>query len=125
MNIVKRVVLIFALVVVAGVDILIYWNSHLYYRAKDIEDNEKKIEILERANQFYPLNDIVFYELGKAYFDLGNRNLNDKAMSDNYLQESVQNFNRSIRINPASYFSHFRLAQSLLLMSYLLSLIHI
>ena len=119
MNIVKRVVLIFALVVVAGVDILIYWNSHLYYRAKDIEDNEKKIEILERANQFYPLNDIVFYELGKAYFDLGNRNLNDKAKSDNYLRESIQNFNRSIRTNPASYFSHFRLAQSLLFMSYL------
>jgi len=119
MNILKRNVFILALVVVAAVDVLIYWDSNLYYRAEKIEDNEKKIEILERANQFYPLNDLVFYELGKAYFDLGKRNLNDKAKSDNYLRESIQNFNRSIRINPASYLSHFRFAQSLLFMSYL------
>jgi len=115
----KRFVLISALVVVAAVDILIYWNSHLYYRAKETEDNEEKIVVLRRANQFYPLNDLVFYEMGKAYFDLGNQNLNDRAKSDHYLRESIQNFNRSIRINPASYFSHFRLARSLLFMSYL------
>jgi hypothetical protein len=119
MNMPKRFVLISALVVVAAVDILIYWNSHLYYRAKETEDNEEKIVVLRRANQFYPLNDLVFYEMGKAYFDLGNQNLNDRARSDHYLRESIQNFNRSIRINPASYFSHFRLARSLLFMSYL------
>ncbi len=119
MNMPKRFVLISALVVVAAVDILIYWNSHLYYRAKETEDNEEKIVVLRRANQFYPLNDLVFYEMGKAYFDLGNQNLNDRAKSDHYLRESIQNFNRSIRINPASYFSHFRLARSLLFMSYL------
>jgi len=115
----KKIVLIFALVLVAAIDILIYWNVHLYYRAKKIKDNEKKIEILERANQFYPVNDLVLYEMGKAYFNLGNRHLSDKAKSETYLQESIQKFNRSIRINPASYLSHFRLAQSLLFMSYL------
>ena len=119
MNIPKKIILIFVLVVVATIDIIIYWNIHLYYRAKNIKDNEKKIEILAKANQIYPLNDLVFYEMGKAYFNLGNRNLNDKAKSETYLRESIQNFNRSIRINPAYYFSHFRLARSLLFMSYL------
>ncbi|TET20353.1 MAG: hypothetical protein E3J76_06045 [Candidatus Aminicenantes bacterium] len=119
MNILKKIIFIFAFVVVAAIDIIIYWNIHLYYRAKDIKDNEKKIEILEKANHIYPLNDLVFYERGKAYFNLGNRNLNDKAKSETYLRESIQNFNQSLRINPASYFSHFRLARSLLFMSYL------
>ena len=40
MNILKRVVLIFALIVVAGADILIYRDSNIYYRAQKIEDNE-------------------------------------------------------------------------------------
>jgi hypothetical protein len=119
MNILKRIVLIFVLVMVAVIDILIYWNMHLYYRAKDIKNNEKKIEILEIANKFYPINDLVFYEMGKAYFRLGNRNLSDIAKSETYLRESIQNLNQSIRINPASYFSHYRLARSLLFKSYI------
>jgi tetratricopeptide (TPR) repeat protein len=117
MNILKRVAFILALFVVAVVNILIYWNQHLYYKAERIEKNEKKIEILERANQFYPLNDLIFYELGKAYFDLGIRSLNDKTKSKAYLRESIQNFKRSVRINPAFQFSHFSLAQSLFYMS--------
>ncbi len=107
-----------ALVVVGIVNILIYWNQHLYYQAERIEENEKKIEILERANQFYPSNDLVFYELGKAYFDLGIRSLNDETKGSAYLQESIKNFKRSVRINPASQFSHFNLGQSLLYMSF-------
>ena len=118
MIILKRIVFILALVVVAVVDILIYWNQHLYYQAEEIEENEKKIEILEKANEFYPLNDLVFYELGKAYFDLGIQRLSDETKSSAYLRKSIQNFNRSVRINPASQFSHFNLAQSLLYMSF-------
>ena len=118
MNIIKKIALILALVVVGIVNILIYWNQHLYYQAERIEENEKKIEILERANQFYPSNDLVFYELGKSYFDLGIRSLSDETKSSAYLQESIKNFKRSVRINPASQFSHFNLGQSLLYMSF-------
>jgi len=118
MNIIKKIVFILALVAVGIVNILIYWNQHLYYKAERIEENEKKIEILERANKFYPSNDLVFYELGKAYFDLGIRSLNDETKSKAYLQESIKNFKRSVRINPASQFSHFNLGQSLLYMSF-------
>ena len=56
--------------IIGIVNILIYWNSHLYYRAKNkVEDVEKKIDTLENANRFFPFNDLVYYELGKAYFD--------------------------------------------------------
>ncbi|MQY60964.1 hypothetical protein GH153_03895 [bacterium] len=118
MNILKKIAFILVLVVVAVVDILIYWNQHLYYKAERIEENGKKLETLERANKFYPSNDLVFYELGKAYFDLGIRSLNDETKSSAYLQESIKNFKRSVRINPASQFSHFNLGQSLLYMSF-------
>lgn len=115
----KKTILIIVLVIVAVVEICIYWNSHLYYRSEKIEDNEKKIKILERANRIFPSNDLVFYELGKAYFDLGIGSLNDNALSEAYLRKSIENFVRSIRINPASFFSHFNFAQSLLYMSYI------
>ena len=115
----KRVFLICALVVVGIVGGAFYWSQHLYYRAQNIEDNEKKIEVLGKASQFYPLNDLIFHELGKAYFALGIENLEDNTLNRAYLQKSIQNFNRSIRFNPASYFSHFSLAQSLFYMSYI------
>lgn len=119
MNKLKRIIFILAVIVIGGINILIYWNSHLYYRSEKIEDNEKKIKILERANRIFPSNDLVFYELGKAYFDLGIGSLNDKALSEAYLRKSIVGFARSIRINPASFFSHFNFAQSLLYMSYI------
>ncbi|TEU07623.1 MAG: hypothetical protein E3I52_03155, partial [Candidatus Aminicenantes bacterium] len=82
------------------------------------EDIDKKIKILERANQIYPSNGLVFYELGKAYFDLGIQNLHDRVFSESYLRKSIENYRHSIKINPASFFSHFNFAQSLLYMSF-------
>lgn len=116
----KKIVLLTVFVMIGLVDICIYWNQHLYFRAEKIEDTEKKIKVLKRANLVYPSNDIIFYELGKAYFDLGIQTLDeDNGISENYLQKSIQNFDRSLRINPASRFSHFNYAQALLSMSYL------
>jgi len=112
-------VLILAVVIVAVVDILIYWDIHLYNKAQEIEDSEKKIIILKKTIDFYPKNDLVFYELGRACFDLGFNNLSNRAQSIEYLQESIKNFKQSLKINPVSYFSHFNLAQSFLYLSYL------
>jgi tetratricopeptide (TPR) repeat protein len=95
-------------------DIFIYWNSHIYYQARKEEDPTEKVALLEKSNWFFPLNDLVFYELGKSYFDLGISNLNDAAASKSYFQKSVQNLKKSVLINPASPFSHFYLGQSLL-----------
>ena len=110
----KKVLLISVLIIVGTIDILIYWNSHIYYKAKGIEDNEKKIEILDKAVRYYPVNDNVFYEIGKAYFALAIENLDDKDKNVDYFQDSIESFKHSIRINPASQFCHFNLAQSLI-----------
>ncbi len=115
----KRVFLLAAIAAVGAVNVLIYWNMHLYYRAEEkIEDLDRKVKVLKSANLLYPSNDRVFYELGKSYFDLGMENLQDKTLGKTYLQKSIQYFNSSLKINPASYFGHFNLAQSLLYMSY-------
>ncbi len=116
----KRVLLLVAIAAIGAVNVLIYWNMHLYSRAEEkIEALDKKIKILKRANLFYSSNDRVYYELGKSYFDLGLQNLQDETLGKTYLQKSIQHFNRSLKINPSSYFGHFNLAQSLLYMSYL------
>jgi hypothetical protein len=116
----KKGFLLAAISAIGIVSILIYWNTHLYYRAEEkIEDLDKKIKILKSANLFYPSNDKIYYGLGKSYFDLGMQNLDVKTISQTSLQKSIQYFKRSLKINPASYFCHFNLAQSILYMSYL------
>ena len=115
----RKVLLICALVVVGVVAAVFYWSQHLYYKAENIEDNERKVEVLNAAEQIYPFNDLVFHGLGNAYFGLGIENLEDNTRSSVYLEKSIQNFNRSIRLDPASTFCHFSLAQSLFYMSYI------
>lgn len=116
----RRSILLFIIILIGIFNIFTYWNSHIYYIVKDkIDDLEKKVKKLERANLFYPSNDLIFYELGKAYFDLGIQNLQNIDLSSSYLLKSIQNFTRSLRINPTSYFCHFNLAQSLLYLSYM------
>ena len=116
----KKLILLVALIIIGIIEIGMYWNVHLYNRATEkIEDNEKKIKVLKRANRFYLSNDLAHYELGKAYFDLGIKSLQDAELRDSYLKSSVQSFQRSLKINPASIYGHFNFAQSLLYMSYL------
>ena len=116
----KRFLLLAAIAAAGIVNIFVYLNAHLCNRARGAtESPEENIRILKRANLFYPSNDSAYYELGKAHFDLGMENLNDRVISTNHFQKSIRYFTRSLRINPASYFCHFNLAQSLLYMSYL------
>jgi len=118
---IKSVLLLLAIAAVAAVNVFIYWNVHLCYRAEEkIEALDRKVKVLKSANLFFPSNDKVYYELGKSYFDLAMENLQDETLGKTYLQKSIQYFNRSLKINPASYFGHFNLAQSLLYMSYVL-----
>jgi len=118
MKIHKRILLILFILGIGVLGGMMYWNSHLYYRANKLNDLNKKIEIFNRANWIYPLNDLAYYELGRAYYDLGINNLFDKDKSSEYLYKSLQNFDRSIKINPFSYFSHFYKAQAILYLSY-------
>ncbi len=113
MNPAKKIGLIYATAFLAVVDVFIYWNSHLYYRARKESASEDRIRVLERSVQFCPLNDLVFYELGKTYLDSGIAALSDPAAAKSCFEKAVLNLERSIRINPASPYSHLYLAQAL------------
>jgi len=119
MKIHKRILLILFMVGIGVLGSMIYWNSHLYYQAYRLDDEDKKIEIFNKANWIYPLNDLAYYELGKVYYDMGINNMLDKDKSSEYLYKSLQNFDRSITINPFSYFSHFYKAQALIYLRYM------
>jgi len=106
--------LLVGIIAVSVLDIFVYLNSHLYYRARKEEDVQKRIALLEKSNTYCPLNDLVFYELGKSYFDSAIGSLDDAAACEISFRKSVQNLRKSILINPASPFSHFYLAQSIL-----------
>ena len=96
-----------------------YWNSHLYYRANKLTDINKKIEIYNKANRIYPYNNLNYYELGRVYQNMGIDNLFDKDKSSAFFHKSLQNFDRSIKINPFSYSSHFYKAQALIYLRYM------
>jgi len=119
MSSIKRIVLIIAIFIVATVDVLIYLNIHIYYQAEKTKDSAEKIKILEKAVDFYPSNDLIFFELGRAYFDLALNNLSNKSSVRSYLQKAIDSYYRSLKSNPASYFCHFYLANALLNISYL------
>jgi len=115
----KKAGLIVVMVLAGILAILVYWNQHLYYSAIKIEDNESKVELLSRAKLIYPLNDLVFFELGKAYFDLGIQTLDEEGGPKvEHFRGSIANLEQAIRINPASYLNHFYYAQSHYLMDY-------
>ena len=67
----------------------------------------------------FPWNDLVAFELGKAYFERGAEALGDPAARDRSFGQAVEAFLRSLRLDPGRAAVHFHLAQTLLYMSYL------
>ncbi|MGM0466603.1 MAG: hypothetical protein ACQERH_09250 [Acidobacteriota bacterium] len=96
----------------------VYWSVHLYYKGTQAVDEENKFSILNRSRRMNPFNDRVYYELGKVYFDRGVSQVADDEERNENLNKSVQNFIRSVQLNPGSYTTHFRLAQALSYMDY-------
>ncbi len=109
----KTVLLFLGIILMLILDILIYWNHHLYYKAVSSEDEDEKIQILEKANRIHPYNDLVYFELGKIFFDRGYSNLDNQAASLENFMTSASHFTRSIQINPSSQFSHFQFGRTL------------
>jgi tetratricopeptide (TPR) repeat protein len=117
---IKKAGLLMAMVLAVILAILTYWSQHLYYSAAKIQDDKSKVDKLSGARSIYPLNDLVFFELGKAYFDMGIQTLYDtEGPNIDYFQKSLRNLEQSLRINPVSYLGHFYYAQSIYLMDHL------
>jgi tetratricopeptide (TPR) repeat protein len=116
----KKILTLTALGLIGLAAICLYWNAHLYYRAKDtIEDPAERVRLLETANAFFPWNDLVQFELGKACFELGSENLGEVGRRDADFRKGLQGFETSLRLSPGSLQAHFQMAQSLLYMTYL------
>jgi hypothetical protein len=113
----KKYILIFFLLILSIFSFVLYWNNHFYYKALGKSQSNERIAILQDANQYFPFNDLVYYELGKVFYELGMQNLNDAALSTSLFQQSVSNFQRSCLLNPASQFCHFNLARALFYLS--------
>jgi len=118
MNFIKKI-LVFGGLVVFGVGcILSYWSQHLVNKAQNTEDKEKRVRILDRASDLYPLNQEIYYELGEAHLSMGVQVFDDPNQSEPHLERAVKNYEKSLGMNPVSSFSHFGLAQAFYNMSF-------
>jgi tetratricopeptide (TPR) repeat protein len=109
-----RVVVFLGVLVLAALNISVYWNNRLYLKAMKTEDKRARIALLERSNAVCPINELVFYEIGKAYFGLGLEELEQPQRSEQDFRRAVKYLKRSIIINPASPFAHFYLGQAMI-----------
>ena len=110
----KKMVLVFLLLSLAGLNICIYLNSYYYNRAKKHVTPGMRIALLQKARRFCPTNDMVFYELGKSYFDLGMESLGIPGAAVPSFKQAAESFKRELRINPAFPYGHYYLGQSFL-----------
>jgi hypothetical protein len=114
-----RILSLIGLIVLGVVNIMTYSNLHLHLKAKrDIGNLTQKIQILDKANHSVPFNDGVYHELGKAYFQLGMKNIGRPQQRDSYLFRALENLVISVRLNPGYYQTHFHLAQAMMYMNY-------
>ncbi|MFQ6082952.1 MAG: hypothetical protein ACE5WD_06295 [Candidatus Aminicenantia bacterium] len=110
---IKKVFLVFFLLVISLIEITMYVGNHFYYRAKEkTKDPKQKIYLLKKAKLFNPFNYNIYYKLGKANLELAEENLLVPKRRDSFLEKSIYYFSKAIKINPFYLFSHFNLAQS-------------
>ena len=116
----KRLGWLLLLAVIGLADILLYRGYHLYYQVKErIADVDKKTALFDMEQAFLPVNDLLFHEMGKAYFDAGVSRLQDSGPRDEAFHKSYQSFIRSLTLNPLSPYAHFDFAQALQYMNFL------
>jgi len=113
MSVLKKLVMILALIAIVIINVSVYWSSHLLNSAREEADSKRKIELLDQANRYFPPNDLVYYDLGKIYYELGIDSSSNNEFSQSYILKSIDSFNQSLKINPASQYCHFNLAKSL------------
>lgn len=118
----KRILSVIFFLILGCLNILVYMSFHFYRMAdRKARNYRTKIEILDKAAQFYPLNEQVYRELGRTYFDLALDDLSDPEQRNFGLEKSAENFINAVRINPGEYINHLHLAQTLLYKNYFFS----
>jgi len=113
MKIMKKTLLILMLMGIGLVDIMVYRGHYFYGRSDKTSREPEKVALLQEGIRYFTLNDRVYYELGKAYFNLGMQELSDPAAAQEFFRNSMDAFRQSLNLNPASQYAHYNLALTL------------
>ncbi|MFC2157726.1 hypothetical protein ACFLT9_07820 [Acidobacteriota bacterium] len=120
---IKNLLIILSLLTIGVINVLIYMNINILNHAlENVGNLESRIETLENANNFFPINARVYRELGRAHFLIAEGNLGDSELRDYHFQRSLSNFTLSARLNPGAYQTHFYFGQALFHMNYFMDL---
>jgi hypothetical protein len=110
----KRIPAFGAVLIAAFLAVVVYRGD----RAADLAGTlgnatDRRIVILERVWNFVPINDRVFHERAKAYFDRSVNRLGATDLRDADFRRAHKNYIRSLILNPFSPRAHFDFAQAL------------
>ena len=99
----KKNISLLAIIGLAILNILIYWNTHLYLVSQKKGDLEERIKLLDRAETLWPFYEGIYHELGKAYFEMGLADIGDSEQREQAFTQSQENHQQAIRLNPGWY----------------------
>jgi hypothetical protein len=116
---IKKFFLLIGILVLITVNTALYWGRHLYFRA-DKESNEiNRLQLLDQSAGLIPFDAEVYFELGNVFYEKAVRSLNDPRIHSRYLEDSIEAFRKSIRLEPGAYKTHYALARALRYANYL------
>jgi len=116
----KKILAALLLLGCAAVVIVLFRGDQLVEQArKNPSLPQARIAILEKEQTVYPVHDVLYHELGKAYFELGLENLQNVGRRDEAFRNAYRQYTLALDINPFSAATHFDFAQALLYMNYL------
>jgi tetratricopeptide (TPR) repeat protein len=93
--------------------ILVYSSLHEGYRAEKINDWEKQISVLTKAVKFYAWNPDIHFNLGNIHLQAGSFLPGDREKSHFHFEHAIGCYEKSLRLNPVSPYTHFSLGRTL------------
>jgi tetratricopeptide (TPR) repeat protein len=110
----KRIITFGAVLIAAFLAVVVYRGDRAADMAATLGDaSDRRIVLLERVWDFLPINDRVFHERAKAYFDRSVNRLGETDLRDADFRRAYENYLHSLKLNPFSPRAHFDFAQSL------------
>ena len=108
-----RFLITLILIIIAAACVVIFGSDYFYNQSLNKDEEELKIELLERAKKLNWGNEKVYAELGKIYFDLGLESLGRDENASDFLKKSVDYLAQALRINPFNHIYQLNYSQSL------------
>lgn len=114
----KKYFLLAGLVIFGAVCILTYASRHAGRRAEKINDWEKQVSVLTKADKLFPWNPNIHFTLGNIHLETGAFLPGDREKSRFHFEQAVGSYEKSLRLNPISPYTHFSLGRTLYNLSF-------